>query len=85
MGDAVRWIPAEPEVEIFLNAISFFFPPGEKFFIDSVQAYQDRISDPVLQEQVRRFILKISVGVEQTDEISGRLWVLNGMKESPDG
>jgi O-antigen biosynthesis protein WbqP len=30
-------------------------------------------------------ILKISVGVEQTDEISGRLWVLNGMKESPDG
>ena len=30
-------------------------------------------------------ILKISVGVEQTDEISGMLWVLNGMKESPDG
>jgi len=54
--DAVHWLPAEPVVETFLNAISFFFPPGEKFFIDSVQAYQDRISDPVLQDQVRRFV-----------------------------
>ena len=32
------------------------FPPGEKFFIDSVQHYYDRIKDPVLKEQVRRFI-----------------------------
>jgi uncharacterized protein len=50
------WFPSQPVVEGFLSAISFFFPAGEKFFIESVQHYQGRITDPVLQDQVRRFI-----------------------------
>jgi predicted metal-dependent hydrolase len=36
--------------------VSFAFPPGEKFFIHSVQNYQDRITDAVLKEQVKQFI-----------------------------
>jgi predicted metal-dependent hydrolase len=44
------------DIEDFLNAISFIFPPGEKFFIHSVQNYQDRITDPVLKDEVKRFI-----------------------------
>ena len=50
------WHPSRRELEDFLNAISFVFPPGEKFFIESVQNYQDRITDPVLKDQVKRFI-----------------------------
>ena len=50
------WHPSRRELEDFLNAISFVFPPGEKFFIESVQNYQDKITDPVLKEQVKRFI-----------------------------
>ena len=40
----------------FLHALSLVFPVGEKFFIDSVKQYKDRITDPVLKEQVAVFI-----------------------------
>jgi predicted metal-dependent hydrolase len=43
-------------IEELLNGISFVFPSGERFFIQSVLHYQDRIDDPVLQDQVRRFV-----------------------------
>ena len=40
----------------FLNALSIFFPLGERFFIDSVRNYRARIEDPQLLEEVREFI-----------------------------
>ncbi|WP_018152958.1 metal-dependent hydrolase [Leeia oryzae] len=55
-GHALGWLPGEGIVEIFLNAISFYFPSGEKFFIDSVSHYKHKIHDPVLKDQVHRFI-----------------------------
>ena len=36
--------------------MSFLFPEGEKFFIESVRHFRDRISDPQLQEDVQGFI-----------------------------
>jgi predicted metal-dependent hydrolase len=53
---APGWFPSEKEIEDFLNAVSFVFPPGEKFFIRSVQHFQHRITDPVLREQIKDFI-----------------------------
>ncbi len=50
------WYFTKKELEDFLNAVSFIFPPGEKFFIQSVQNYRDKITDPVLKEQIKRFI-----------------------------
>ena len=38
------------------NAASLSFPPNERFFIDSVRAYADRITDPVLKAEVRGFV-----------------------------
>ncbi|PWR21952.1 metal-dependent hydrolase [Zavarzinia compransoris] len=35
---------------------SGIFPPGERFFVDSVRAFRDRIEDPVLKAQVSGFI-----------------------------
>jgi len=32
------------------------FPDGERFFIDSVRQFRDRIDDPLLKEQIRGFI-----------------------------
>lgn len=55
-ANALGWLPGEPVVETFLDTISFFFPAGEKFFIDSVSYYKNDIDDPVLLEQVRSFI-----------------------------
>src|SRR5436309_2400799 len=40
----------------FLAALSAVFPEGENFFIRSVKHYRDRITDPVLKEQVSGFI-----------------------------
>jgi uncharacterized protein len=39
----------------FLNALSILFPEGERFFIRSVLAYRDRISDPKLLQEIREF------------------------------
>ena len=52
------WHRPGTEIADFLNAVSFVFPPGERFFIQSVRQYQDQIKDPVLKEQVRDFIFQ---------------------------
>src|SRR5919107_3567466 len=36
--------------------LSAVFPEGEDFFVRSVKAYRDQITDPVLKEQVKGFI-----------------------------
>ena len=36
--------------------LSATFPPGEDFFVRSVQHYADQVTDPVLKEQVKGFI-----------------------------
>jgi len=38
------------------DAMSVLFPDGERFFIDSVRLFRDRIDDPLLNEQIRGFI-----------------------------
>jgi predicted metal-dependent hydrolase len=39
----------------FMNALSILFPEGERFFIRSVLAYRDRISDPKLLREIKDF------------------------------
>lgn len=41
---------------VFFGALSSTFPPGEAEFIASVRNYRERITDPVLKEQIRGFI-----------------------------
>lgn len=38
------------------NAMSVLFPDGERFFIDSVRHYRERVEDPALKQQIRGFI-----------------------------
>ena len=52
------WFPAGGPLETMFNAASVSFPPTERFFIAAVRDYQDQIADPILQEQVRRFIFQ---------------------------
>jgi predicted metal-dependent hydrolase len=39
----------------FMNALSILFPEGERFFIRSVLAYRDQISDPKLLKEIKEF------------------------------
>ncbi|WP_053077788.1 metal-dependent hydrolase [Burkholderia cepacia] len=40
----------------FFNALSLFFPAGEKFFIHSVKCFSGQVTDPVTAAAVRTFI-----------------------------
>lgn len=53
--DRQWWFAGEPALSHFLEALSMAFPDGEKFFVDSVMRYRDRIEDPVLREQAKAF------------------------------
>lgn len=55
-ADAGAWSHRNTAFEDALNALSFVFPTGEAYFINSVRYYLQRINDPVLKEQAERFI-----------------------------
>ncbi|MGH8539321.1 MAG: metal-dependent hydrolase [Stenotrophobium sp.] len=55
-GSVLNWHAQGPHVTHFINAMSLFFPEGERFFIHTVRHYRDRITDPLLQEAVTAFI-----------------------------
>lgn len=50
------WFDDNPLLTAMMVSLSVSFPAGERFFIDSVRAFQNQISDPELQAQVRAFI-----------------------------
>jgi len=56
-GDRIcDWHAAGPNVTQFMNALSLFFPAGERMFIDAVRAYRDDIPDPDLRKAASAFI-----------------------------
>lgn len=50
------WFDNDPLKTLLLSAMSGGFPEGERFFIDSVRHFQDRVTDPALREAIRAFI-----------------------------
>ena len=50
------WFDNNPVATAFLSALSVTFPPGERFFIDSVRHYQKQVRDPKLVKAIRGFI-----------------------------
>lgn len=55
-GDIPRfWFAGDPFKTRLFDAFSVLFPEGERFFIDCVRDYRERVADPVLQEQVKAF------------------------------
>ncbi|WP_321925862.1 metal-dependent hydrolase [Paraburkholderia guartelaensis] len=53
---ACDWHAEGVPVTHFFNALSLLFPAGERFFMDAVRHYRDRIEDPELKKQVMGFI-----------------------------
>lgn len=50
------WMDGHPLKTHVMNALSAVFPVGERFFIDSVRAYENNIKDPVLRQELKTFI-----------------------------
>jgi len=51
-----HWADGNPVLTAFMAALSASFPPGERFFIDSVRHYAGQVTDPELKERIRGFI-----------------------------
>ncbi len=51
-----NWNRNSVHLSQFMNTMSIVFPMGERFFIQSVRNYRDRITDPELQKAVTGFI-----------------------------
>lgn len=50
------WFDNEPVQTHLLNALSLTFPDGERFFVDSVRAFRDRVTDKAQQKDISGFI-----------------------------
>jgi predicted metal-dependent hydrolase len=50
------WNAGEPAITAFAYALSAVFPEGERFFIDAVRNFRDRIDSPALARQVNAFV-----------------------------
>ncbi len=50
------WADDNAVLTALMAALSASFPPGERFFIDSVRHFADRITDADLKERIRGFI-----------------------------
>jgi uncharacterized protein len=49
------WVNSDPVATAIMNALSATFPEGEKFFIESVVKFKDRV-DGRLKDQVKAFV-----------------------------
>jgi predicted metal-dependent hydrolase len=55
-GDIPKyWMGGDPFKSRFWDALSIIFPPGEKYFMSSVRAYRDQITDPKLLQDIKDF------------------------------
>jgi predicted metal-dependent hydrolase len=50
-----EWLDNDAFLTAFFNGMSIAFPVGEKFFIDAVRHYADRITDPALKADIQGF------------------------------
>jgi len=53
-----HWLAGDPFKTRFFDAMSTLFPDGERFFIQCVRDFRERITDPDLQAQVKDFIFQ---------------------------
>lgn len=50
------WFDSCPVKTFYANALAFFIPQAEKFFIQSIKVYLPEISDPCLNQAAKKFI-----------------------------
>ncbi|WP_168418576.1 metal-dependent hydrolase [Acinetobacter towneri] len=50
------WFAGDPFLTRMFDALSLTFPDGERYFIQSVRLFRDRIQDPDLKQRVADFI-----------------------------
>ncbi len=67
------WFSDNPIVTHMENAFSILIPPGESFFIRSVRNYEDRATDPELEDLIRAFIQQEGLHTRAHNEFNDSL------------
>jgi predicted metal-dependent hydrolase len=67
------WFGGNPILSHTENAFSILIPPGERFFIRSVQRYADRTADPELAQLIRAFARQEALHTRAHDEFNASL------------
>ncbi len=50
------WFQHNPVLTCMLIGLSVSFPAGERYFIDSVRAFEDQVKDPDLRKAIKAFV-----------------------------
>ena len=74
------WYDDDPAISRFFDGMSIVFPEGERFFIEAVRHYKDRIDDPRLLEQMRGFIAQEAIHGRE-HEVYNELMQKNGLPQ----
>jgi uncharacterized protein len=62
-----HWMDGDPYMTNLMNAFSLTFPEGERFFINAVRHFRDRVTDPQLEKQVKGFLAQESLHRREHD------------------
>jgi hypothetical protein len=76
------WCNADAFETTFLDALSLLFPEGEQFFVRSVKAFQDQLTDPELRREVAGFIGQEAMHGREHRALNALL-VAHGYAEAP--
>jgi len=68
-----HFVAGDPVMSSVVAVLSSLFPEGEDFFVRSVRAYRDRITDPELRQQVAGFIGQEAMHGREHRELNERL------------
>jgi predicted metal-dependent hydrolase len=68
-----HWHGGRKSVTSFFDSLSVFFPAGERFFVASVRAYQDKIKDDALRQDVRVFCAQEGIHSREHENYNDRL------------
>lgn len=67
------WWGADAFKTRFADAMSTTFPVGERFFISCVRDYRERVTDPVMQQEIKDFIRQEGQHGMVHDQFNNRL------------
>lgn len=68
-----KWHGKSQAVTSFFNNLSIFFPPGERFFIASVNAHRKKVFDDRLLEEIRAFCGQEGIHSREHDRYNAML------------
>lgn len=66
-----------PIFTAFLNTFSIVLPVGERFFIDSVRAYRDQVTDPELKKAITAFIGQEAMHGREHEDLNDALYAVS--------